>query len=197
MSRLVLASTSPTRRRVLEQAGIAFESVSPNVDEDAAKAAFRHEGLSPRDLADALAELKAHAGWARTHAPTLGCDQTLEFEGDVFDKPTDVDDLRRQMIRLRGQTHKLHAALVLVENGSATWREVVTVRLTMRDFSNAFLDDYLAVEGPAVLGSVGGYRIEGMGIQLFDRIEGDHFAILGLPLVGLLHALHQRGLAPA
>ncbi len=195
MSRLVLASTSPTRRRVLEQAGVAFEAVAPNVDEDAAKAAFRHDGLSPRDLADALAELKAHAGWARTRAPTLGCDQTLEFDDEAFDKPVDLEDLRRQLTRLRGQTHKLHAALVLVENGQATWREVATVRLTMRDFSDGFLDDYLASEGSSVLGSVGGYRIEGLGVQLFERIEGDHFAILGLPLLGLLHALRQRGLA--
>jgi septum formation protein len=182
---------------VLEQAGVAFEAVAPHVDEDAAKAGFRQEGLSPRDLADALAELKARAGWARTQAPTLGCDQTLEFEGEAFDKPADLADLRQQLLRLRGKPHKLHAALALVEDGQPTWREVVSVRLTMRPFTDAFLDDYLAVEGPAVLGSVGGYRIEGRGMQLFDRVEGDYFAILGLPLLGLLQALRQRGLAGA
>ncbi len=197
MTRLVLASTSPTRRRVLEAAGIAHTAIAPSVDEDAAKAAFRAEGLSPRDLADALAELKARAGWARSQAPTVGCDQVLEFEGEGFDKAESLSALREQLLRLRGKPHKLHAALVLVEDGAPTWRETVTSTLTMRPFSDAFLDRYLEVEGEALLGSVGGYRIEGMGVQLFDRIEGDHFAILGLPLTGLLRALRQRGLAPS
>ncbi len=193
---LVLASTSATRRDVLTRAGIAHRAIAPGVDEEAAKAAFRAEGLSPRDLSDALAELKARAGWARSQAPTLGCDQVLEFEGEGFDKAESLEALRDQLQRLRGKTHRLHAALVLVEGGNPTWRTVVSPRLTMREFSDAFLDRYLETEGPTLLGSVGGYRIEGMGVQLFERIEGDHFAILGLPLTGLLNALRQRGLAP-
>lgn len=194
---LVLASTSPTRRKVLEQAGVAHRAIAPGVDEDAAKAAFRAEGLSARDQADALAELKARAGWARSREPTLGCDQTLELESDVFDKPADLATLRDQLVRLRGRTHKLHSALVLVEQGEPTWREVVTATLTMRAFSDAFLDAYVAAEGETLLGSVGGYQIEGPGVQLFARVAGDHFAILGLPLLGLLEALRLRGLARA
>jgi nucleoside triphosphate pyrophosphatase len=192
---LVLASTSPTRRKVLEQAGIAYRAIAPGVDEEAAKAAFRAEGFPARDLADALAELKARGGWMRTREPVLGCDQTLELDGEVFDKPGDLANLRDQLVRLRGRMHKLHSAVVLVENGEPTWREVVSVNLTMRSFSDAFLDAYVAAEGDSLLGSVGGYRIEGPGVQLFSRIVGDHFAILGLPLIGLLEALRLRGLA--
>jgi len=194
---LVLASTSLTRRRVLEQAGVPYRSISPGVDEEAAKQALRAEGLTPRDQADALAELKARAGWARTGAASLGCDQTLEFEGEAFDKPEDADAARAQLKRLCGKTHALHSAVVLVENAQPSWRELVTVNLTMRRFSDGFLDAYLAAEGDGVMGSAGGYRIEGRGIQLFDAIGGDFFAILGLPLIGLLHALRQRGLIGA
>jgi septum formation protein len=190
----VLASTSATRRKILREAGVAHTAIAPGVDEDAAKASFRAEGLPPRDLADALAELKALAGWRRARAPTLGCDQVLECDGLGFDKAETMAMLREQLLTLRGKVHKLHAALVLVEDGRPTWREIVTATLTMRRFSDDFLDAYLAVEGEVLLGSVGGYRIEGMGVQLFERVEGDHFAILGLPLNGLLHALRQRGL---
>ncbi len=193
---LVLASTSQTRRRVLDQAGVAYRAVASGVDEDAVKASLRAEGLPSREQADVLAELKARAGWARTQVPTLGCDQTLEFEGETFDKAENIEALRLQLQRLRGKTHGLHSALVLVENGAPTWRELVSVTLTMRSFSDGFLDDYLSSEGESLLGSLGGYRIEGRGIQLFDRIGGDHFAILGLPLLGLLLALRQRGLSP-
>lgn len=193
---LALASTSATRRGVLDQAGIDYRALAPGVDEDAYKAAMRADGLSARDQADALAELKARAGWVRAGAPTLGCDQTLECDGETFDKAESLDALRRQLVHLRGRSHRLHSALVLVEAGEPTWREVVTVALSMRRFSDAFLDAYLGAEGESLLGSVGGYRIEGRGVQLFDRIEGDHFAILGLPLTGLLQALRQRGLAP-
>jgi septum formation protein len=118
----------------------------------------------------------------------------LECEGLGFDKAETMAMLREQLLTLRGKVHKLHAALVLVEDGRPTWREIVTATLTMRRFSDDFLDAYLAVEGEVLLGSVGGYRIEGMGVQLFERVEGDQFAILGLPLNGLLHALRQRGL---
>jgi septum formation protein len=194
---LVLASTSPTRRRVLDQAGVAHRTIASGVDEDMAKVSLRAEGLSSREQADALAELKARAGWARSHEPTLGCDQTLEYQGETFDKAEDLRALRRQLERLNGKTHALHSALVLVEGGQPTWREMVTAKLTMRRFSDDCLDDYLAAEGETLLGSVGGYRIEGRGVQLFDRIEGDYFAVLGLPLLGLLHALRQRGLAPS
>jgi septum formation protein len=197
MSGLVLASTSATRRAVLEHAGIAHTAIAPCVDEAAAKLSLAAEALSPRELADALAELKARAGWARSESPTLGCDQVLEFEGEAFGKAEDFGALRTQLRRLRGKTHRLHAALVLVEDGQPTWREVSTATLTMRDFSDGFLDAYIQAEGEALLGSVGGYRIEAMGMQLFSRVDGDHFGILGLPLLGLMEALRQRGLAPS
>ena len=191
---LVLASNSPARRRILEHAGVPHRAIATGIDEEAAKASLRAEGLSPRDQADALAELKARAGWARSQAPTLGCDQMLEFEGEGFDKAPGLGALRAQLLRLRGRSHKLHSALVLVENGAPSWREVTTATLHMRAFSDAFLDRYLESEGEALLGGVGGYQIEARGVQLFDRIEGDPFGIQGLPLLGLLNALRLRGL---
>lgn len=194
MTELVLASGSAARRRILEGAGVPHRAISPGVDEDAAKASLRAEGLSPRDQADALAELKARAGWSRSQQPTLGCDQILDLDGEAFDKADSMAALRQQLLRLRGQSHRLHSALVLVENGAPTWRDVVTSTLYVRAFSDAFLDGYLEAEGEVLLGGVGGYRVEGLGVQLFDRIEGDLFAIQGLPLTGLLHALRQRGL---
>jgi len=190
----VLASTSPTRRRVLEQAGVAHRAIAPGVDEEAVKLSLRADGLTARDQADALAELKARAGWARLRQPALGCDQTLECEGETFDKPENASAVRLQLQQLRGKTHSLHSALVLVENGEPTWREVVTARLTMRSFSDTFLDDYLVAEGESLFGSVGGYRIEGRGVQLFEQVKGDYLVILGLPLMGLLAALRLRGL---
>ncbi len=194
---LVLASTSQARRRVLEQAGVEHRAIAPGVDEETAKLSLRAEGLSARDQADALAELKARAGWVRTQAPSLGCDQTLECDGETFDKPEDLDALRVQLKRLRGRSHALHSALVLVEHGEPTWRELVTSTLVMRAFSDDFLDRYLAAEGETLIGAIGGYHIEGRGVQLFDAVRGEHFAILGLPLMGLLQALRQRGLAPS
>lgn len=178
-------------------AGVPHQAIAAGVDEDAAKASLRAEGLSPREQADALAELKARAGWGRTRSTTLGCDQILDLDGEALDKAGSPGELRAQLMRLRGRRHRLHSALVLVEEGAPTWREVTTSTLHVRDFSESFLDDYLAAEGEALLGGVGGYRIEGRGVQLFDRIEGDVFAIQGLPLFGLLHALRQRGLVKA
>jgi septum formation protein len=189
---LILASTSTTRRRILQDAHIPHRAISPGVDEEAAKASMRAQGLAPRDQADALAELKARAGWARTHDLTLGCDQVLECQGEAYDKAPTLAALRAQLVRLRGQPHRLHTALVLVDQGEPTWRALVTATLHVRDFTDRFLDAYLETEGEGLLDCVGGYRIEGPGIQLFDRIEGDYFAILGLPLTGLLQALRQR-----
>lgn len=194
---LVLASTSLTRRRILADAGVPHEAISAGVDEAAAKAGMRAEGLRARAMADALAELKARAGWARRQALVLGCDQTLECDGETFDKAEDMAALRAQLLTLSGRTHKLHSAAVLVENGAATWRHVSTATLTMRRFTEAFLDDYLAAEGEALLSGVGGYRMEGRGVQLFERIDGDHFTILGLPLLPLLEALRLRGVLAA
>jgi septum formation protein len=191
---LVLASKSAARRAVLEGAGVPYEAATAGVDEDAVKTALLAQGASPRDIADALAELKAIRVSMKRPDYVVGADQTLEFEGGLYDKVETVADARARLLLLRGRPHKLHSAVVVAKDGTPIWREVVTATLTMRDFSDAFLDDYLAVEGEAALGSVGCYRLEGPGSQLFSRIEGDYFAILGLPLMGLLDLLRRHGI---
>jgi len=193
VSEIVLASKSPTRSALLAGAGIAFDTVSPGVDEDAVKAGLLAEGASARDIADALAELKALRVSGARPGFIIGADQTLEFEGGLYDKVATVDAARERLRLLRGQTHKLHAAVVVATDGAAIWRDLITVSLTMRNFSDAFLEDYLATEGPSALGSVGCYRLEGPGAQLFSRIDGDYFAILGLPMLGLLDLLRRHG----
>ena len=194
---LVLASTSPTRQRLLENAGVPFEAIAPGVDEEAVRQAMSANGTSASDMADALAELKAVKVGRRTSRLTLGSDQTLELDGACLAKPETLEVLKTQILSLRGRVHRLHAAAVLVEQGVSVWREVKTATMTMRDFSSAFLDRYLEAVGRDVMGSVGGYHVEGLGLQLFERIEGDHFAVLGLPMVGLLQQLRQRGVIPS
>lgn len=190
---LVLASMSAARRAMLEAAGVPFEAVAPMVDEDAAKAALRADGLGPRDLADALAELKAlRVSQRRPVDIVLGCDQTLELDdGSMLDKPG--ADVAAQLRTLSGRRHRLHSAIVAVQGGQAVWRVVDTAALTMRPLSDSFIADYVAREGNAVAGCVGGYRIEGLGAQLFAKTEGSHFTILGLPLLPLLDWLRVRG----
>jgi len=188
---IVLASTSAARRAMLEAAGIAHEAVAAGVDEEAAKQSFDH--LDGRNLADALAELKAvKLSVRRPGDLVLGCDQTLELEdGTLLDKPGDA--LAEQLRRLSGCTHRLHSAIVAAENGRPVWRHVDRAKLTMRTLSEDFIADYVALEGSAVADCVGGYRIEGRGIQLFTRVEGSQFTILGLPLLPLLDWLRARG----
>ena len=196
-SGIVLASKSAARRAVLDGAGVAYEAITAGVDEDAVKAAMLAEGANAREIADALAELKA-IKVSRSHPGfVVGADQTLELEGELYDKAETVEEARARLRLLRGKPHKLHSAVVVAKDGAPIWREVVTATLTMRDFSDAFLDDYLADEGEAALGSVGCYRLEGRGVQLFSRIDGDYFTILGLPLMGLLDLLRRHGELPA
>ena len=192
MTEVILASTSASRRALLDGAGVPFTAKSPGVDEAAAKAALLGEGLGPRDMADALAELKAvrlRAG----DALVIGADQTLDFEGVLIDKAETLDEARERLKRLRGKAHKLHAAVVVAQGGQPIWREVQSATLWMRPFSDDFLEDYLAREGEAALSSVGCYRLEDIGVQLFSRIEGDYFTILGLPMLGLLDLLRRHG----
>jgi septum formation protein len=196
VSGIVLASKSPTRSALLSGAGIDFETVSPGVDEDAVKAGLLAEGASVRDIADALAELKALKISNSRPGFIIGADQTLELDGALYDKVDTVDAARARLRLLRGKSHKLHAAVVVANNGAAIWRDLVTVSLTMRLFTDAFLEDYLATEGPNALGSVGCYRLEGPGAQLFSKIDGDYFAILGLPMLGLLDLLRRHGALP-
>ena len=190
---LVLASTSASRATLLRNAGVVFTAKAPGVDEDAAKAALLGEGSGPRDIADALAELKAIRVSARMPGLVIGADQTLDLDGELMDKASTLDEARDRLRRLRGRRHRLHAGVVVARNGEPIWREVSTATLEMRDFSDAFLDDYLDRLGPGVLSSVGCYHLEGEGVQLFHRIEGDYFGILGLPLTGLLDLLRRHG----
>jgi septum formation protein len=196
VTKVVLASTSASRKAVLAGAGVKFEAVSPGVDEDAAKAALLGEGAGPREVADALAELKAVRVSARRDGLVIGADQTLDLDGALFDKPGSLDEARERLKALRGRMHRLHAGVVVARDGEPIWREVQTSTLWMRPFSDAFLEDYLAAEGEATLKAVGCYRLEGAGAQLFSRIQGDYFAILGLPLLGLLELLRLHGALP-
>jgi len=197
--KLILASQSAARRALLAAAGIAHEAMAPGVDEDIAKEGLRAEGVNARGLADALAELKAMRLSLRHPADlVLGCDQTLSRDDDVMlDKPASREDAAEQLRGLRGRTHRLISAAVICEGGRPVWRHVDVARLSMRSFSESFLEDYLDAEWPAIAGCVGGYRLEGPGVQLFDRIDGSHFTILGLPLLALNDYLRTRGLLKA
>ena len=194
--RLILASRSPARAALLRAAGVPFEAMAAAVDEDSAKAALRADGANGRALADALAELKAVKLSARyPDAIVLGCDSTVEAaDGTQIDKADTREEARAQLRALAGTTHRLTSAVVAAERGVPVWRHVGVAKLTMRDFSDAFLDAYLDAEWPAIGGCVGGYRIEGRGMQLFSRIEGDQATILGLPLLPLLGWLRDREL---
>jgi len=191
---LILASGSAARRQMLEAVGLSFEVETPRVDEEAAKASLRAEGLKPRDQADALAELKALSVSRKRAGFVIGADQMLAIGGEVFDKPRDAAEAREHLLRLRGQTHELITAAVVAKEGAIIWRHIDTPRLRMRVFSDAFLDDYLARAGDDVLRSVGAYQLEGLGAQLFERVEGDYFSVLGLPLLPLLAFLREHGI---
>ncbi len=193
---IVLASTSAIRQHILRSAGVSFDAVSPQVDETAIKDSLLAEGVSPRDIADALAEAKAVKISRRRPGLVIGADQTLDLDGRLFDKADTVDEARERLILMRGKTHRLHCGMVVARDGQPIWREVVTSTLRMRPFSDDFLEGYLARNAPGVLSSVGCYQLEGEGIQLFDRIDGDYFAILGLSLIPLLDLLRRYGAAP-
>lgn len=193
----VLASGSAARRRMLEDAGLRFEAITPNVDEELAKASLRAEGLTPREQADALAELKALSVSTRRSGFVLGADQMLAIADEVLDKPKDRSEARSHLMRLRGRAHHLICAAVIARDGAAIWRRIETPRLVMRTFSDAFLDRYLDAAGEAVLSSVGAYQLEGLGAQLFERVEGDYFSVLGLPLLPVMAFLREHGVVEA
>lgn len=192
--KLILASQSLSRRALLEGAGLDFETMPSAVDEAAIKESAQAEGLSPGDTATLLADAKA-ARIARRHpeATIIGADQILVCEGTWFDKPADLSAAREHLQRLRNKPHELVTAVVVWRNGQRAWHHVATPRLTMRDFSDAFLDAYLAREGAFVTQSVGAYRLEGLGVQLMRDIRGEHTAILGLPLLPFLGYLRDSG----
>jgi septum formation protein len=190
---VTLASKSAARQAILRNAGVAFEAVSSGVDEDAAKAGLLAEGASPREVADALAELKAFKVSTKRPGLVIGSDQTLELDGVLFDKVDTVEAARERLVALRGKVHKLHSAVVVARDGQPIWRVVETTKLSVRNFTDAWLDGYLARNAPDILSSVGCYFLEGEGVQMFDRIDGDYFAILGLPVVGLFDFLRLHG----
>ncbi|MEE4348965.1 MAG: Maf family protein [Pacificimonas sp.] len=196
---LVLASTSASRRAILDAAGVPHEAVPPMVDEEQMKESLRAEGLSVRDQADALAEAKAvKISRKLPGALVLGGDQMLETgDGRALDKAADMAALKAQLMDLRGKPHMLRSAIVIAENGRAVWRQLDSARLWVRNFSEDWLDGYLEREGETLLWGVGGYRIEERGVQLFERVQGDQFTIRGLPLIPLLGYLRARGVMPA
>jgi septum formation protein len=189
---LILASASPFRRRMLEAAGLSFRVVPADVDE----AAIRQR-LATADLAH-VAETLAHAkavavSKVQSHALVIGADQVLASDSQVFSKPRDVNEARTHLMKLRGRAHQLYSAVALAQAGEIRWTHTETSRLVMRAFTDAFLDRYLVEMGPRVCQTVGAFEIEGRGIQLFERVEGDSFTIIGLPLLPLLAELRARG----
>lgn len=194
MSRLVLASKSRSRSSLLAGAGLSFDCEPSRVDERTVEEPLLAAGADPGAIALHLAEAKACDVASRRPADlVLGCDQTLGLGNERFVKPESRDEARAHLSRLRGRVHELHSALVLASGSEILWRHVSVARMTMRDFSEAFLSDYLEHAGDAVLTSVGCYQLEGLGIGLFERIEGDYFTILGLPLLPLLAELRHQG----
>jgi len=194
MIELILASTSTSRRAMFEAAGVTISIVAPNVDEEAMRAVLMAGGADSAAIADGLAEAKALAvSQNHRHALVLGADQVLVCNGHMFNKALDEGEARATLLALSGQEHELISAVVIAKGGKPLWRRVETARLRMRKFSSEFLERYLTAEIPEILGSVGCYRIEGMGAQLFSDISGDHFCIRGLPLIGVLEALRDYG----
>ena len=193
---LLLASASPFRRKMLEAAGVPFGVVPADVDESALKRRLAGK-VGAEGLAEALATAKAEAVSARfPNDLVIGADQVLALGDELVGKPRDKDAARAQLQRLRGRMHRLLTAVALAQGGRVVWSTIDAATLTMRDFSGTFLNEYLARCGERLQGMAGAYEIEGLGIQLFDRVEGDHFTIIGLPLIPLLAELRVRGVVP-
>lgn len=192
---LVLASGSTTRRDMLWAAGIPVETVKPDIDEREVEQPLRSEGASEDAIAAALACAKALAvSLAHPSRYVLGADQTLACDGVAHHKPADLAAATRQLALLSGREHQLHSAFVLIRDGEIISEGLQSATLSMRPLTEAYISAYVATAGSAILSSVGGYQLEGLGIQLFERVEGDHFTILGLPLLAVLEALREQGL---
>ncbi len=191
---LVLASASASRRALLARAGLRFTVLAASIDEAAAKQAAQAAGARASEAALLLAGLKARRiASARPEALVIGSDQLLDCDGQWFDKPPDLAAARAQLLALRGRRHVLATAVVVQRGDRPLWQHVALPRLTMRAFDTDFLDAYLAIEGEVLTGTVGAYRLEGPGVHLFEAVEGEHAAILGLPLLPLLAWLRQYG----
>lgn len=194
---VTLASTSASRRALLAAAGVAAQSAAPKVDEAALRAGLRQEGVSVRDQAMALAEMKAMRISAVRPGLVIGADQMLALGDEAFDKPANLEAAAAHLRRLSGQTHTLETAIVVCEDAKPVWRHLARPKLTMRPLTDSFISGYIADCGDSLLSTVGAYQLEGRGAQLFTRIEGDYFSILGLPLLPLLDYLRVRGVCPS
>ncbi|MGZ8363649.1 MAG: Maf family protein [Caulobacteraceae bacterium] len=197
MTRLTLASASQARARMLREAGVDVVIEPSLADEEAAKRKLVKDKASPAKCAEMLAALKALDVSSRVDGLVIGADQTLDLDGELVGKAHSPEEARARLLMLRGRTHHLHSAVVLAKRGQPLWRFTDTATLSMRVFSPAFLEGYLERNGERVLGSVGCYQLEGEGVQLFDRIDGDYFTILGMSLLPLLDELRERGVIPA
>ena len=194
MAPVILASASRIRRELLERAGVPALAEAASIDEDELKAAFRAEGTAAEACAEALAQLKAmRISERHPTALVIGADQMLDCNGTWFDKPSDLAEARAHLLALRGKSHRLVTACVAVRGSERLWHTITAAKLTMRSFTDSFLDDYLQQAGQDVLSAVGAYQLEGLGAQLFERVEGDFFTVLGLPLLPLLGFLRGQG----
>lgn len=191
---ILLASTSPFRKRLLENAGLPVKAVAPDVDERTLEAPLEGTGTAPEDVALILAEAKAvDVSQRHPEAWVIGGDQTLSLDDRIFHKPEDMEGARRHLLALSGRTHRLNSAVVLARGGEAVWRHVSVAHMTVRQLDPGFIGRHLARVGEKALRSVGAYQIEGEGIQLFEKIEGDYFTIVGLPMLPLLAKLRELG----
>lgn len=195
--RIILASGSAIRQKLMTDAGLEFEVITKPVDESAIKESMLSESARLRDIADALAEAKSMRVSRVEQGLVIGADQIMVMDDKLFDKPKNVDEARDRLKLMRGKTHYLMGAVVVCENAAPVWRHMAKTKLTMRDFSDAFLEDYLQKEGDFVTKSVGAYRFEGLGAQLFSHVEGDFFSILGLSLLPVMDYLRIRGAVPS
>lgn len=190
--RLVLASASPFRKALLDNAGLGFEVEPAQLDERSIEQTL--DDVDAEDVAAILAEAKAlDVSGRHPGAMVIGSDQTLSLNGEIFHKPANMDEARRRLLKLSGRTHELNSAVVLAKDGETLWRHVSVARLTMRELDPAFVGRHLSNVGDQALSSVGAYQLEGEGIQLFERFEGDYFTIIGLPLLPLLAKLRELG----